>query len=114
MIRRLPRYAETELQRLCAKAGALCHAVDEDESGWDRLIEFPEKDFPGPADTRPPRLVAYGQVKSVEKGSLTCRVKLSNALRAAQSPQPWFIVLVTGETHRHPSRVFAVHVWDDL
>ena len=59
MIKRLPRYAETELQRLCAKAGALCHAVDEDESGWDRLIEFPEKEFPGPADTRPPRAVAY-------------------------------------------------------
>ncbi|NUB08591.1 hypothetical protein FW320_20715 [Azospirillum sp. Vi22] len=114
MIKRLPRYAEIELQRLCAKAGALCHAVDEDESGWDRLIEFPEKDFLGPADMRPPRTVAYAQVKSVENGPPVCRVKLSNALRAAQSPQPWFIVLVTGETCKQPSRVFAVHVWDGL
>ncbi|MBY6264209.1 hypothetical protein EI613_20130 [Azospirillum sp. 412522] len=114
MIKRLPRYAEIELQRLCAKAGALCHAVDEDESGWDRLIEFPEKVFLGPADMRPPRAVAYAQVKSVENGAPVCRVKLSNALRAAQSPQPWFIVLVTGETHNQPSKVFAVHVWDDL
>jgi len=114
MIKRLPRYAEIELQRLCAKAGALCHAVDEDESGWDRLIEFPEKDFLGPADMRPPRAVAYAQVKSVENGPPVCRVKLSNALRAAQSPQPWFVVLVTGETPSQPSKVFAVHVWDDL
>lgn len=114
MIKRLPRYAEIELQRLCAKAGALCHAVDEDESGWDRLIEFPEKAFLGPADMRPPRVVAYAQVKSVENGPPICRVKLSNALRAAQSPQPWFIVLVTGETPNQPSRVFAVHVWDNL
>jgi hypothetical protein len=111
MIERLPRYAEIELQRLCAKAGALCHSVDEDESGWDRLIEFREKEFSGPPDTRPPRAVAYVQVKSVEKG-LTCRVKLTNALRAAQSPQPWFIVLVTGETQ--PPRVYAVHVWEEL
>ena len=114
MIKRLPRYAEIELQRLCAKAGALCHAVDEDESGWDRLIEFPEKDFLGPVDMRPPRATAYAQVKSVENGLPACRLKLSNALRAAQSPQPWFIILVTGETHKQPSRVFAVHVWDDL
>lgn len=114
MIKRLPRYAEIELQRLCAKAGALCHSVDEDESGWDRLIEFPEKSFPGPADMRPPRAVAYAQVKSVENGPPVCRVKLSNALRAAQSPQPWFIVLVTGEKPSQPSKVFAVHVWDDL
>lgn len=52
MIKRLPRYAELKLQSLCAEAGALCHGVDEDESGWDCLIEFPEKDFPGPADAR--------------------------------------------------------------
>ena len=114
MIERLPRYAETELQRLCAKAGALCHAVDEDESGWDRLIEFPEKVFAGPADVRPPRSVAYVQVKSVHKSSLTCRVKLSNALRAAQSPQPWFVVLVTTQTRKDPPGIYAVHVWEKL
>jgi hypothetical protein len=114
VIERLPRYAETELQRLCAKAGALCHSVDEDESGWDRLVEFPEKELLGPADTRPPRAVAYVQVKSVEKGALTCRVKLTNALRAAQSPQPWFIMLVTGEMREQPSRIYAVHVWEEL
>jgi hypothetical protein len=36
------------------KAGALCHKVEEDESGWDFLIEFPAKPFAGPADMQPP------------------------------------------------------------
>jgi hypothetical protein len=114
MIRRLPRYAELRLQTLCAEAGALCHGVDEDESGWDCLIEFPEADFAGPPDARPPRAVAYAQVKSVTKRSLSCRVKLSNALRAAQSPQPWFVVLVTAGNNIQPPRVYAVHVWEEL
>lgn len=113
-IKRLPRYAEIELQRLCAQAGALCHSVDEDESGWDRFIEFPEKNFSGPADMRPPREVAYVQVKSAQSRGLSCRVKLTNALRAAQSPQPWFIILVTSGIEDQPPRVFAVHVWGDL
>lgn len=85
------------------------------ESGWDRLVEFPEKVFAGPADTHPPRSVAYVQVKSVHKRSPpTCRVKLSNALRAAQSPQPWFVVLVTAPTPKYPPRIYAVHFWEEL
>src|SRR5687767_403186 len=106
MIKRLPRYAELKLQSLSAETGALCHGVDEDESGWDCLIEFPEKDFAGPADARPPRAVAYAQVKSLAKRSLSCRVKLSNALRAAQSPQPWFVVLVTAARCKKSPRVY--------
>jgi hypothetical protein len=110
MIKRLPRFAEVTVQRLCAESGALCHPVGEDESGWDLLIEFPPKSHPGPADTRPPASTAYVQVKSVRNGRpLTCRIKLSNALRAVQSPQPWFIVLVNQD-----ARVYAIHVWEEL
>jgi hypothetical protein len=114
MIKRFPRYAEKKLQILCAAAGALCHEVDEDESGWDALIELPTKSYSGPADTHPPRSSAYVQVKSTQNRHPRCQVKLSNALRAAQSPQPWFIVLVTAKSQNRPVKLYAVHVWEEL
>ena len=114
MIERLPRFAELTLQGLCAEAGALCHRVDEDESGWDFLVEVPPEPFAGPADTHPPAKSAYVQVKSAQKGRLTCRLKLSNALRAAQSPQPWFVLLVIAGARKERVKLYAVHVWEDL
>lgn len=112
MIKRLPRYAELKLQSLCAEGDALCHKVDEDESGWDFLVELPAKAYSGPADMRPPGARAYVQVKSAKRERLTCRVTLSNALRAAQSSQPWFMVLVV-EAADGP-RLYAVHFWERL
>jgi len=111
VIKRLPRFAEVTLQRLCAAQDALCQEVGEDESGWDYLIEFPEPGFTGPADMRPPRKSAYVQVKSARRGSLTCRIKLSNALRSAQSHQPWFVVLMI-EDGAGDVAVYAEHVWE--
>lgn len=113
MIKRIPRYAETTFARLCAVHGSLCHHSEEDENGWDYLVEFPEQPGPEPADMRSPPDSAYVQVKSTRQKQLTCRVKLSNALRAAQSPQPWFIVLIVIDA-RQRATVYAVHVWKEL
>jgi hypothetical protein len=114
MIRRVPRFAETKFENLCAIAGALCHQAEEDESGWDYFVEFPAQHPPGPADTHPPPKSAFVQVKSVRQYRLTRRVKLSNALRAAQSPHPWFVVLVIANARNEPARLYGVHVWKDL
>jgi hypothetical protein len=115
MIKRLPRFAELRLQSICAEVGALCQEVDEDESGWDFLIEFEHETHPGPADTHPAKKKAFVQVKSAERHRLTDRVTLSNALRAAQSRQPWFIVLmVRSETEGEAVKVYATHVWEQL
>ena len=92
MVVRVPRFAELRLQTLCAEAGTLSHKVDEDERGWDFHIEFDFKPFDGPADMRPHPSSAYVQVKSARKAKSYCQIKLSNALLAAQSSQPWFIV----------------------
>jgi hypothetical protein len=113
MIKRIPRYAETKFSNLCAIHGALCHHSEEDENGWDYLVEFPQHPGPTPADTRPAPSTAYVQVKSTSKKQLTCRVKLSNALRAAQSLQPWFIVLIAVDA-RQRTAVYGVHVWRGL
>lgn len=114
MIKRLPRNAELKLQSLCAEGDALCHRVDEDESGWDFLVELPAKTYSGPADMGPPRTSAYVQVKSAERERLTCRVTLSNALRAAKSSQPWFMVLVAQTADGQSTRLYAVHFWEGL
>jgi hypothetical protein len=114
MINRLPRFAETKLQNLCAEAGALCHEVTEDESGWDYLVEFPPKPHAGPAESAPPNAASYVQVKSTETAQMSCRIKLSNALRAAQSPQPWFIVFMKAHKKTHGVTIYAIHFWEDL
>jgi hypothetical protein len=99
--------------RLCAIHGTLCHHSEEDENGWDYLVEFPEQAGPEPADMRSTLDSAYVQVKSTRQKRLVCRVKLSNALRAALSPQPWFIVLIVIDA-RQRTTVYAVHVWKEL
>jgi hypothetical protein len=103
MILRLPQFAEREFAKQCSIYGALCHKAGEDENGWDYLVEFRRnKTVPGPADTQPPAQSAYVQIKSLGRGRPTCSIKLSNALKAAQSRQPWFIVLVMPGADQRP------------
>jgi hypothetical protein len=111
-IKRLARFAETSFASLCAKEGALCNESQEDENGWDYLAEFPGASWPGSADTQPPSHRAFVQVKSTRNRRLSCSIKLSNALKAAQSRDPWFIVLIIA-TEGGP-KLYAVHVWEQL
>jgi hypothetical protein len=111
-IKRLARFAETSFASLCAKEGALCNESQEDENGWDYLVEFPSASWPGSADTQPPSHRAFVQVKSTRNRRLSCSIKLSNALKAAQSRDPWFIVLIIA-TEGGP-KLYAVHVWEQL
>lgn len=108
-IKRLARYAETSFASLCALGGALCHESQEDENGWDYLVELPEDESTGPADTAPPGKQAYVQVKSTRNARLSCSVKLSNALKAARSRDAWFVVLMV-EAEPRP-KTYAVHIW---
>lgn len=109
-IKRLARFAETNFASLCAAAGAICHESQEDENGWDCLVEFPAEITTGPADTHPPAKQAFVQIKSTRINRPSCSVKLSNALKAAQSRDPWFLVL-TVESGTNP-KIYAVHIWD--
>jgi len=111
-IKRLARFAETSFANLCADAGVLCNESQEDENGWDYLAEFPPDAAVGPADTHPPAKRAFVQIKSTRNNRPSCAVKLSNALKAAQSRDPWFVVLMT-ETRAKP-KIYAVHIWGDL
>lgn len=108
-IKRLARYAETSFASLCALGGALCHESQEDENGWDYHVELPEDESTGPADTAPPGKHAYVQVKSTRNARLSCPVKLSNALKAARSRDPWFVVLMVDAAPQ--PKIYAVHIW---
>lgn len=114
LIKRLPQYAERKFSLLCSAAGARAHKAEEDEGGWDYLVELPEQKHIGPADTHPPTTSAYVQVKSKSGNQLSCRIKLSNALRAAQSRQPWFVVFIVLDADGGRTRTYAVHIWSGL
>jgi hypothetical protein len=114
MIARLPKWAELKFESQCAAADAIAHPPEEDQNGWDYFVEFPQQIYPGPADTHPPAKSAYVQIKSARKRKLTCRVTLSNALKAAQSTQPWFLVLVFVDKKTASAEVYAVHLWEDF
>lgn len=114
MIGRLPKWAELNFASQCAAADALAHPPEEDQNGWDYLVEFPQRRHPGPADTHPPAKSAYVQIKSVRKRVLTCRITLSNALKAAQSAQPWFLVLIFVDKKTSSAEIYAVHLWKEF
>jgi hypothetical protein len=114
MIEDISTFAEDLFPVLC-KNKAICHPARRDRRGWDYLVEFPEASLPGPPDTHPGSKKAYVQVKSAKKGGrLACRVKLSNALRSAQSDDPWFIVLVVIDVTAETYQIYVTHLWDRL
>lgn len=113
-IERLPRFAETRFANLCAAYGATATKTDEDENGWDYFVEFPAKTSTRLADQQPPSNTAYIQVKSTRSKTPTCRIKVSNALKAAQSRQPWFVILFALPVESECPRIYVTHVWESL
>jgi len=110
VIQRLPDFAENHFAALCAEAGVVCNPSKQDELGWDFFIQYLEHRDPSkPADSQPAGVEALVQVKSTRAAPFVARVKLSNALRAAQARQPFFVVLVVagGDTQA----IYAKHFW---
>lgn len=109
MIKRLPQFAEHHFATLCASAGVVCNASDQDECGWDFFVQYAEKISRSLIDLRAPGPEALVQVKSTRSAPLVARMKLSNALRAAQAGQPHFVVLVVPGSDG--VGVYARHFW---
>jgi hypothetical protein len=112
MIERLPQFAENYFATLCAEAGVVCNGSGQDECGWDFFVQYPSRHrSKKPADSQPAGVEALVQVKSTRREPLIARMKLSNALRAVQATQPYFVVLVVAGTGGGPPRVYARHFW---
>ncbi|HTV68590.1 MAG TPA: hypothetical protein VMF90_08640 [Rhizobiaceae bacterium] len=114
MVKKQDRYwkaRERQMGEICSDADVLWQPVEEDENGWDGIVEFPAPAFEGPADRRPSWLSAYVQVKSSQGRTPATRTKLSNVLKSAQHSSPWFIILFW-RPQRGEIRVFAKHIWE--
>lgn len=114
MSQRRGRSAENRFRLLCSDAGVTCNKSEEDDHGWDFIIEFQSKSLTElPADREPAPLRVLVQVKSTRQKEPKCRLKLSNARNFANTESPCFIVLfqetVTGEII-----TYAKHYWEDL
>lgn len=111
---RVSRWAEKYFSLRCSHDGAICTPPDEDTNGWDFLVEFPEKEYAGPVESRPPVQVGYAQIKSTRSGNLRAKVKLSNMLKAARSRDPWFIFMIADKAQCADPIVYGVHIWSEL
>jgi hypothetical protein len=100
---RIGRQGEKLFSLLCTEAGVTCNQSNEDDYGWDMLIEFPPPvDQNKPIDLRSVQLTASVQVKATRTRSRSCRMSLQNALRMAKSPIPSFVFLIPGQLKRAP------------
>lgn len=109
------RKGEVLFRGYCVDHDVTCNKAYDDDYGWDYFIEFPPDKKPNtPIDMHPAHSSALVQVKATRNyGSMSCQLKLSNALRMAKSPQPFFLVLIQIKRGQEP-RVFVRHVWTDF
>lgn len=108
------REGEKLFSLLCTRQGVTCNPSLEDDTGWDWFIEYPAEPVAGAAiDEQSAAPTALVQVKSTRGAGRSCRLRLSNALRMAGSPQPCFIVLFAFDGGEAP-RIYVAHVWTDL
>ena len=100
---------------LCTDADVSCNKSQEDDNGWDFLVQFPPVHLPNePLDFQPAEHLAFVQVKSTRGRRPSCRIKVSNAGRMAKATQPFFIVFVQLGSAGQRKRIFVRHVWRDL
>lgn len=117
MSRKLGRSGETRFANLVAdyERGATCNDSNEDEHGWDHVVEFDNKPIAGlSADLQSTVPAVFVQTKTrAKRGDQKVAVKLSNALAFTRSNNPCFVVLVSAPAGENPT-FHAVHWWEEL
>ena len=114
MSQRLGRPAQNLFKLLCSQARVTCNSSQEDDHGWDFIIELtPPQDTDKPADKTPGVKKALIQVKSTYGKAPTTRIKVANALKFAKDDLPCFVVLFHYMKDPEP-RVYVQHFWRDL
>ena len=114
MDQRSGRPAQDEFKLLCSRAGLTCNGSEEDDHGWDFIVEIPAPSTHDlPADKVPALKQVLVQVKSTEGSSATTRLKVSNALKFAKAELPCFVILFH-ECSDGRRRIYAYHFWEEL
>lgn len=107
----LCQLSRTLFALLCGEAGVTCNdSSAEDNAGWDYIVQFPcDPDDQRPKDVQVGAETSFVQVKSTDAAPFAVNLKLSNALRMAKEPQPYFLVLIVGAGSAR--RILARHFW---
>ncbi len=114
MSHRLGRPAQKEFALLCAHAQVTCNGSDEDDHGWDFIIEVtPKESVPQTADKGPGIRKALVQIKSTHGNATKSRIKVSNALKMAKDELPFFVALFHYDD-AGGKRIYIRHFWTDL
>ena len=110
----IPKAGERLFGYLCSLSDVTCNSSsDEDVHGWDFFIQFPRQSISNlPLDLHPHAEQCFVQIKtnSGEKRGVT--LKLSNALEAASTDMPFFIVLFVYDTATEPTQIYLLHFWE--
>lgn len=114
MNQRSGRSAQDEFKLLCSQGDITCNPSLEDDHGWDFIIEImaPESDNLPADKVSAPRQVLV-QVKSTNSKLAKTRIKLSNALKFAQTYLPCFVVLFQYKKGKR-QHIYACHFWKTL
>ena len=112
MARKVGKLGERTFAALVSdyEPGATCNASEEDEHGWDHVVEFDHRPLRGlPADLATALPACFVQTKTrLRYGNLKATMKLSNALAFTRSNNPCFVVIVSAPAGE-PTRFHAVH-----
>lgn len=115
MSRKVGRLGESVFEQWTHQVGIVPNKVQQDETGWDFFIEFPQESAAQsvitlPLDKATPPLTCLIQVKSTENRAGRCPVKLSNWWRLVNNPVPTFFLVLEFDAEPNPQRAFLVHV----
>jgi hypothetical protein len=105
---------EDTLALLCSAEDVVANRVEDDQRGWDFLLQWPLPPSDLSPDLRPTPLSCFVQVKSRNRPVKSWKLKLSNALRYAQENQPYFIVLMIFTPGQlSPTKIYVQHFWTE-
>ena len=94
MSQRLGRAAEDEFKLQCSTVGITCNPSQEDDHGWDFIVEIPASaSAETPYDQAPATKAALVQVKCTGGARRRGSMKVSNALELAKRVEPCLLVL---------------------
>jgi hypothetical protein len=106
------REGEKIFSLLCSRRQVTCNKAEEDDRGWDFIINFPPPPIAKvPIDQRSVGATALVQIKATHVEAQRWSISLKNALSLARSPLPAFIVCVgIGPNGEETFR--AIHLWN--
>lgn len=95
-----------------SKVTAVVNRAADDQHGWDFIVEISDfEDNTIPPDLQAHVLRCFVQVKTTQGVKAITKVKLSNAVKAANSPAPHFIALLHYTSESIGPRLYVRHVW---